>query len=399
MSARPASSSLPAEATGHADTRARSAAGRRASWLRVRSLIAKELRQLFRDPRTSRVIFVSPVIQLLIFGYAVTTDVRSVPAFLVDLDRTQESRALIHAITAGGWFRIVATSDRPADIIRALDQGSAAVGVEIPRGFSQDLAAGRATDVQILIDGTNSNTATVAQGYITRIVQSFALQYLPDDVRAGQGIDLRARAWYNPGLTSRVYNVPAVIGALLFLMSLLLTALAVVRERELGTLDQLMVSPITAGELILGKTIPVTLIAFVDLALIAAVAILWFDVPFRGGVFALVLASFLFILVSLGIGLLISTVSRTQQEAFMAMFLVLLPALILSGFLYPVHTMPAFFQALTMLNPVRWFLEIVRALFLKGSALADLWPQYLILAAMATAILLLATFRFRRTLA
>jgi ABC-2 type transport system permease protein len=371
----------------------------RASAVRIHALLRKELRQLFRDPKTKRIIFISPILQLMLFGYAVTTDVHNVDTFLIDRDRTPESRALVDAIVAGGYFRIVDRSDRSADMAAALDAGHATIGLEIPTGFAVDLAAARSPAVQVLVDGTNSNTGTVAQGYITRIVQDFGADWTRR--KAGTpdgGIDLRVRAWYNPGLASRVYNVPAVIGALLLLMSLLLTALAVVRERELGTLEQLMVSPLTPGELMLGKTIPVAIIAFIDLALICTVAILWFDIPFRGTVPALVLASLLYILASLGIGLFISTISHTQQEAFMSMFLILLPALILSGFLYPIHTMPEFFQLLTLLNPVRYFLEIVRAMFLKGSGIADLWPQYLVIATMAAAVLRLATWRFNRTI-
>ena len=210
---------------------------------------------------------------------------------------------------------------------------------------------------------------------------------------------MRSRAWYNPDLQSRNYNVPAVIGALLLLMSLLLTALAVVRERELGTLEQLMVSPLTPTELILGKTIPVAIIAFVDLILISAVAILWFDIPLRGSVPALLLASTVYILAALGIGLFISTISKTQQEAFMSMFLFFLPALILSGFMYPVRTMPTFFQWLTLANPVRHFLEIVRGIFLKGHGLADMWVQFAVITGMAVVVLLAAVARFRRTVA
>ena len=370
----------------------------RASVLRIRSVLRKELRQLFRDPKTKRIIFISPILQLMLFGYAVTTDVHDVDTFLIDRDRTPASRVLTDALQAGGYFRIVATSDRSADMAAALDGGHATIGIEIPTGFAADIASGRSPAVQVLVDGTNSNTGTVAQGYVTRIVQDFGADYVSAQRRVSDsGIDLRARAWYNPGLTSRVYNVPAVIGALLLLMSLLLTALAVVRERELGTLEQLMVSPLTPGELILGKTIPVAIIAFIDLALICTVAILWFDIPFRGTVPALLLASLLYILASLGIGLFISTISRTQQEAFMSMFLILLPALILSGFLYPIHTMPQFFQILTLLNPVRYFLEIVRAMFLKGSGVGDLWPQYVVIALMAAAVLRLAIWRFHRT--
>lgn len=370
----------------------------RESLLRIRALLRKEFHQLFRDPRSKRIVFGAPVIQLLLFGYAVNTDVHRVATVVVDHDRTAESRALVDALTAGGYFRVVGRSDRPGDLTAALDAGRATIGIEIPAGFARDLGAARGARVQVLVDGTNSNTGTVAQGYIASIVQQFGAERAASAgaLPAG-GVDLRARAWYNPDLASRVYNIPAVVGAILMLMSLLLTALAVVRERELGTLDQLVVSPTTAGELMLGKTIPVALIALVDLALIAGVGILWFDVPFRGSVLTLVLGSALFILASLGFGLLISTVSRTQQEAFMGMFLFFLPATILSGFLYPVDTMPAFFRALTLLNPLRHFLEFVRAVFLKGAGVAELWPQLAIITVMAAAVLWLATWRFRQT--
>lgn len=366
----------------------------RDGWPRVRALIVKEWRQLFRDPRTKRVIFGSPLLQLLLFGYAVNTDVHDVATIVVDLDRTAASRALQDALVAGGYFRIVERTTDPRAITHALDHGDTVVGVEIPRGFTADLAAGRA-HVQLLVDGTNSNTGTVALGYAQRIVQRFTTE---NAGTPAAGIDLRARAWYNPGLVSRVYNVPAVVGALLLVMALLLTALAIVRERELGTLEPLMVSPLTPAELILGKTIPVAIVAFIDLVLVCAAAILWFDVPFRGSVATLFVGSAFYILAALGIGLFISSISRTQQEAFMSMFLLILPALILSGFMYPVETMPSAFRTLTYLNPVRWFLESVRAIFLKGAGFAELWPQLTFIAISAVVVLALATWRFTRTI-
>ncbi|HEX6135758.1 MAG TPA: ABC transporter permease [Longimicrobiales bacterium] len=365
---------------------------------RVRTLVRKEMRQILRDPKTKRVIFASPILQLLLFGYAVTTDVRDVATFVVDHDRTAESRALQDALTAGDWFRIAGTSDRPADLAAALDRGTAAIGLEIPRGFARDLAAGRGAAVQVLVDGTSSNTATVAQGYATRIIQEFGIAYAESQGAIVEGgVDLRARAWFNPDLESRPYNVPAIIGILLMLMALLLTALAVVRERELGTLDQLLVSPLTAGELMLGKTIPVAIIALIDLALICIVAILWFGIPLRGSIIALVVASFVYILASLGFGLFISTVSKTQQEAFMSMFLLFLPAVVLSGFMYPVDTMPDVFQTLTLLNPVRHFLVIVRGIFLKGYGFGDIWVQLGIITVMAGGVLAGAAARFRKS--
>ncbi len=370
----------------------------RASLHRIGEMVQKEFRQLLRDPRTRAVMFVAPVIQLLMFGYAVNTDIRDTATVVVDLDRTRESRELIDAFRSTGYFEIVGRSDRPDDLVRALDDGHATVGLEIPRGYARDLLSSSGARVQIVIDGTESNSATVAQGYAQRIVQRLALEHAAATgaVRSG-GIDLRSRAWYNPNLESRVYNVPAVIGVLIMLMCLLLTALAVVREREFGTLDQLMVSPLTPEELMLSKTLPVAAIALIDLVAISLVAVLWFDIPIRGWPPSLLLAAALYILSGLSIGLLISTVSRTQQEAFMSMFLFLQPAIILSGFFYPISSMPRVFQWITLLNPVRHFLEIVRAIFLKGEGLLALWPQYLALSAIAAVVMRIAIIRFPKT--
>jgi ABC-2 type transport system permease protein len=413
---------------------------------RIREMVKKEFRQLFRDPRLRRVIFIAPMIQLIVFGYAVSTDIRNTPTFVVDQDGTRASRDLVEAFTASGYFRVVGRSLRPADLVRALDHGTAIVGLVIPAGYAGDLAEGRAR-VQILLDGTNSNTATVARGYAERIVLAHGLASQsrpmaapvpsapsgmsgssasagPPGPSAPAGasdpsglsgtsapsgasgtssssgtvppVDLRARAWYNPDLASRNYNVPAVVGAIILLVCLLLTSLAIVREREIGTLEQLRVSPLSPGELILGKTIPFAAIGLVDLALITAVALFWFGIPFRGSALLLLLASVLYLLSALGVGLLISTISRTQQEAFMAAFLVFMPTILLSGFMFPITSMPKLFQWLTLANPMRHYLEVVRAVFLKGSGPEALWPQLLALAATGTGILWLAAIRFRR---
>jgi ABC-2 type transport system permease protein len=361
-------------------------------------MVVKELRQLLRDPRSRRVIFVAPILQLVLFGYAVNTDVRNVATAVVDHDRTPQSRRLVSTLTASGYFRVVDSSDDSDALGRALDSGRALVGLEIPAGYARDLAAGRSPAVQLLVDGSNSNTATVAQGYALRIVADLGARGVPVVDSRPRGIDLRARAWFNPSLESRVYNVPAVIGVIVLLMCLLLTALAVVREREIGTLEQLLVSPLSASELVLGKTIPVAGVALVQMTLVTTVALLWFDVPFRGSLAALALAAALFIVAGLSLGLLISTFSSTQQEAFLAMFLLLLPAIILSGFLYPIDTMPEAFQHLTLANPLRHFLEIVRGIFLRGAGVGDLWVQLTTLTAMAATGLAVAAWRFRATL-
>jgi ABC-2 type transport system permease protein len=330
-----------------------------------------------------------------VFGYAVSTDIWKTRTFVVDHDNSRESRELVEALSASGYFRVAGRSQRPADLVRALDHGDAILGVEIPAGFAASLQNGadRAT-VQLLLDGTNSNTASVAQGYAERIVQSYALEYAP---ARSLPVDLRERAWYNPDLASRNYNVPAVVGALIMLICLLLTSLAVVREREIGTLEQLQVSPLTSLELIAGKTIPFAVIGLVDLAVVTTVALLWFGVPFRGSLSLLFAASVLYLLSGLGVGLLISTISKTQQEAFMASFLVFMPAILLSGFMFPVSSMPEVFQWFTLLNPVRHYIEIVRAIFLKGTGLTALWPQFLALLTIGAGLLGFATTRFSKT--
>jgi ABC-2 type transport system permease protein len=361
---------------------------------RLREMVHKELLQVFRDPRLARIVLVAPVIQLLAFGYVVSTDVRRISTFVVDHDHTQASRDLVESLTASGYFRIVGRSDRARDLVEALDHGRATAAIELPRGFARDAARGAAT-VQVVFDGTNSNTATIGSSYVERILTAYAL------AGAGPGrrppVELRDRAWFNPNLQSRDYNVPAVMGLLLLILSLLLTSLAVVRERELGTLEQLMVSPLSPTELIFGKTVPFALLGLFEIVLISSVALLWFRVPFHGNFLLLLVAGLLYLLSTLGLGLLISTVSNTQQEAMLSSFLVIMPMVLLSGFMFPVSSMPVVFQWLTLLNPVRHFLEIVRAIFLKGAGLEALWPQFLALLVMGAALLSVAATRFHKT--
>jgi len=362
---------------------------------RIAGLVVKEFRQLFRDGRLRRMIFLSPIIQLVVFGYAVSTDVRHTRLYVVDHDRTQASARLVDALTAGGYFDVVGRSDRGADAASALNHGRAVIALEIPPGYARELREPAGARVQVLVDGTNSNVATVALGYAEQIVRNHGLAAMDREVVAP--VDLRERAWFNPSLASRNYNVPGVIGTIMLMMSLMLTALAVVRERELGTLEQLMVSPLTAGELIAGKTIPFGLVAMMQMTMITAVALLWFRIPFLGNAPLLILAALLFVVAALGVGLLISTISNTQQEAFLSTFLVIMPVMLLSGFMFPVTSMPVAFQWLTLLNPLRHYLEIVRAVFLKGAGFAALWPQFAFLAAMAVFVVWLASTRFQKT--
>ena len=372
---------------------------------RILHLLRKELLQLLRDPRARRMLFIAPIIQLLVFGYAVNTDVRHTRTFVLDADGTAESRRLASTLESGGYFNIVARGTRPAELTNALDRGDVVIGVNIPKGFGADVARGRPTAVQLLVDGASANTANVALGYATQIISRYGLQRGTEiAARAGVpamtgGVDFALRVWYNPNLESRTYNVPAVMGNIVMLMSLLLTSLAVVRERELGTLEQLMVSPLKPLELILGKTLPAALVAMIDVVIVTAVSLLWFRIPFAGSFVVLGVASMLYVLTGLGVGLLISTVSKTQQEAFMLMFMFFLPALMLGGLMFPVDNMPHWVQYLSLADPIRHYLIVVRAIFLRGAGWAVLAPQLLALAAIGVGVLWFATVRFHKTAA
>lgn len=365
--------------------------------VRLWQLVKKEGKQLLRDPKARPIILVSPILQFVLLAYASSTDVEHIRTVVVDQDLSAESRAVVQAYQATGYFQIVEVGDRPEHIVELLDHGSAMVGLLIPSGFSRDLRNGRRARIQALIDGSDASVATVAQSYVGQVAARFGAT-ATGLVPAGSGVQLRARAWFNPSLESRLFNVPAIMGVLLLSTCLMLTTMAVVREREVGTLDQLLVTPVTPAELMLGKLAPVLGVAVIHLLLLTALTVTYFGVPFRGAAVALGIASLLFMLAILAVGLLISAVSNTQQEAFMLMVLSLLPAILLSGFMSPIETMPTAFQWATTLNPARHFLEIVRGVFLKGTGFTALWPQFAALGAMAVGGLALATDRFRHSI-
>jgi ABC-2 type transport system permease protein len=365
---------------------------------RLLHMIKKEMKQLVRDPKARPMLFIAPIVQFTLLAYAATTDVERMRTIVIDQDRTAESRALVQAYATTDYFEVVEYSDRIERIAAALDRSEAVLGVVIPPGFARDMTSGKGAVVQALIDGSDASVANVAQGYVAQVTSSFGAK-VTGTIREQPGVELRTRAWFNPSLTSRWFNIPAIMGTLLLMTSLILTALSVVREREIGTLDQLLVSPITATELMVGKLVPVFGVALLHLCIFVGLALFHFGVPFNGSAGTLALAAVLYILAALAIGLLISAVSRTQQEAFMLLVLVILPAVILSGFLSPIEGMPVFFQWLSVVNPIRHFLDIVRGVFLKGTGLAELWPQYLALATLTTGALWLATNRFRRSIA
>jgi len=371
-------------------------------WERIYRMLVKEFIQVLRDPRMKALIFVMPVIQLIMFGYAVTTDVDHIKTAVCDLDKSPQSRVLIERFTASGYFTVVDSTDRPERLGELLDRSKATIGIQINRGFADDLRSGRQAAIQTIVDGTDSNTGTVAMDYAQRITQAFSkARAAPIELtqlaqEQANPIELRSRAWFNPDLKSRYYNVPGVIAVVLLLISLLLTAMAIVREREIGTMEQLMVTPIRPLELILGKTLPFVLISFIDVLVVTFIGVNWFDVPIHGSLWLLLFGAGLYLMSTIGIGLFISTISQTQQQALMSSFFFYLPAVLLSGFMFPISNMPEPAQWITYLNPLRYFLVIIRDIFLKGSGLEILWPQFAALAVLGTALLLISSLRFKK---
>lgn len=374
-------------------------------WERIYRMLVKEFIQVLRDPRMKALIFVMPVIQLIMFGYAVTTDVDHIRTAVCDLDKSPQSRALIERFTASGYFAVVDNTDRPERLGELLDRGKATIGIQINRGFADDLKSGRQAAIQTLVDGTDSNTGTVAMDYAQRITQEFSrARAVPAELTQlalpqNNPIELRSRAWFNPDLKSRYFNVPGVIAVVLLLISLLLTAMAIVREREIGTMEQLMVTPIRPLELILGKTLPFVLICFVDVLVVTFIGVNWFHVPIYGSLWLLLLGAGLYLMSTIGVGLFISTISHTQQQALMSSFFFYLPAVLLSGFMFPISNMPELAQWLTYLNPLRYFLVIIRDIFLKGSGWEILWPQFAALAVLGVVLLTFSSLRFQKRMA
>jgi len=369
-------------------------------------MLRKEFIQILRDPRMKFVLFVAPVVQLLVFGYAATTDVKNVATAVRDRDNTPASRELIDRFAHSGYFHVVSRPDGDGQIRDLLDRGDVRAVLVIDHGFAEDIAAGRTARLQVLLDGTDSTTAGIVLGYVGRIAARYSDNILTARIerlgaaaaRPGR-VELENRAWFNDNLESRDYYVPGVIAMIVMLVTLLLTSMAVVREREIGTMEQIMVTPITPAEFILGKTVPFALIAFINVLVITAVGVFWFGVPIRGSLLLLLGSTSLYLMTALGVGLLISTVSQTQQQAMMSVFFFYFPAILLSGFIFPIANMPSVVQWLTYLNPLRYFLVIVRGIFLKGVGVGILWPQMLALAILGTATLILAGRRFRKTLA
>jgi len=379
---------------------------------RIFAIIRKELSQLFRNRRTRMFLFVPPMFQLIIFGYAVNMDVDNLRMGWMDMDQSPQSHALLASFQGSGRFLLTAWPQSEKDIQNVLDRGEAQVIVRVMPGFGRDILLGHPTSAQILVDGTNSNTASLASAYTSQLVGAYSASVATPQMqsrmmaRAGMGtmsmkvgrITDSARVWFNPDLKSRNYFVPGVICNLIMVVTVMLTAMAIVREKEIGTMEQLMVTPIQPMELMIGKMVPAALVGMMDLVLMTTAALLIFSIPFRGNPLVLVLSAALFLLTSLGMGLFISTIASTQQQAIMSSSLIAIPTFMLSGFAYPIRNMPIAVQYLTYLNPLRYLIEIVRGIFLKGTGISVLWPQMLTLLVYGMVVMGLSASSFRKKL-
>jgi ABC-2 type transport system permease protein len=373
---------------------------------RLKQMLIKEFIQTFRDVRTRFVLIIPPIIQMLVFGYAATFEIHHVPTVILDLDHSQESRELVSRFSSGSYFDVQHQLTDQRQISDLINRGKATIAIQIRAGFAENLHKGQRAPVQVIVDATNSNTALIALGYVNQIAVAYARQYqqerigriAPQLLSFSPQVQLEQRPWYNEDLKSRWFFVPGVIGSLTLVLVTVLTAFAVVREREIGTLEQIMVTPIRPSEFILGKTLPFFLIGLLDVSLIATVGTFWFEVPFRGNILVLLTGAVLFLLCMLGVGLLISTVSSTQQQAMVTSFFFIMPAITFSGFGFPISAMPQWLQYLTYLSPLRYFLVVLRGTYLKGIGFDLLWPQMLTMLLLSAGLLMLAVLRFHKAL-
>lgn len=366
-------------------------------------LLWKELLELRQDPRAFVIVFFAPVIQLILLGYAATTDVVNVPIVVVDGDRSSESARLVATFEHSPYFSVEHVLTAPDEVDRYLQDGVAWMALSVPTGLGRRVAQGQPAVVQLIADGSDATSVNVALGYASNLVASLSRDIVLERTswpRERGGLEAEMRVWYNPELRSRHFMVPGVLALILMVMTTILAAMAVVRERELGTLEQLNVTPVRRWELIAGKLLPYAVIGVIDIFLVLAVAVGWFEIPFRGDAALLVALSLLFILNTLGIGLFVSTVSDTQQQAMMtAVFFFMVPMIYLSGFIFPIENMPGAIQPFTALIPLRYYLIIVRGIFLKGLGATDLWVEAAHLAGFGLFIFTLAVWRYRKTAA
>lgn len=369
------------------------------------SIVRKEFLQLRRDPRLFPVLFISPVLQLLLLGYAANLDVRDIPSVVCDLDRSAASREFLDRFVNSGYFTVRAGVDRMEAVDPFLDNGRAAMAFVIPRGFGTDLAGGRPAAVLIIADGAESQSATIGVNYAAMIAGRYAQRIMLRRFERLRGagakpvlVEAEVRIWYNPELRSRNFMVPGVLGLILMIMTIALASMGIVREKESGTMEQLIVTPIRPSQLIAGKLLPFVLIGLVDATFVLVVARGWFGVPIRGSVALLYVLSLVFMLSTLAIGLFISTISRTQQQAMFTTIFFIMPMILLGGFVFPIENMPVLFQHVSRLIPTRYFFVIIRGVMLRGAGWPELWDQAAAMLAIGTALFALSVLRFRKKL-
>ncbi len=379
---------------------------------RIWAIVRKELSQMFRNRRTRVLLFVPPLFELIIFSYAVNLDVDNLRMGWMDMDQTPQSHDLLAAFQGSHRFLLTALPRSEREIQGVLDRGEAQVIVRVMPGFGRDILLGRQTAAQILVDGSNSNTASLAAAYTSQLVEGYSAGLAPSQMharmaaRVGMGamslnsphITISERVWFNPDLRSRNFFVPGVISNLMMVVTVMLTAMGIVREKEIGTMEQLMVTPIRPMELMVGKMLPAALVGMMELTFMTTVAMLLFGIPMHGSVFVLGLSASVFLLTSLGVGLFISTIANTQQQAIMSSTLMSIPTFMLSGFAYPIRNMPVAVQYFSYLNPLRYLIEIMRGIFLKGNGIAALWPQMLTLLVYGMVVMGLSASNFRKGL-
>lgn len=358
---------------------------------RIWKMVIKEFIQVFRDPRMKALIFILPALQALVFGYAITLDVKNIKLAILDLTETEESREIANTFLESGYFIPSGHLSHSSEIEKVLGNGRARVVLHIDPLFTQKLQTNKPAAIQLLIDGSDANSAAIIQSYLSKGIDQLNIRW-----GSPPSVKLEERAWFNTNLESRPYYVPGVLAILLTLITLTLTSMAIVREKEIGTIEQLMVTPITPGEFILGKTVPFIFIGLIDVCAILIVAVYWFEIPLRGSLALLFSSIFAYACTTLGAGLIISTLCSTQQQAMMSAFLVYFPTVLLSGFIFPIANMPLIIQWITLLNPLRHFLVIIRSIFLKGIGLEFLWPQVAALFIMGIVILFTAIRRFHK---
>jgi len=369
---------------------------------RLLAIIRKEFIHIRRDPRTLVVMFLIPVVQLFLMGYAATTDIEHLRTAVLDADRSAQSRELVEAYRASNYFNIVSYVEDEKALARLVDGGQVRAGLIIPAGYGADVAAGRIADVAFVIDGSDPNVANTVYAASQQVVQAQSVRLIERQLgmsmRDMPGVEVHPRVWYNPEMKSANFMIPGLIAMVLFTLTIMLTSLAIVREREQGTIEQLMVTPIRPIELVVGKVAPYIAVAFFDVLEVLAIGVFWFGVPIHGSVPLLLGLSSVSLLTSLGIGIFVSSVANTQQEAMLIVWLMLLPSIFLAGFFFPIEAMPGFLQAISYVIPLRYMLVIIRGIILKGVGLEVLTGQVIALALFGLAIMGLATRSFRKRL-